>query len=381
MWCGERDTCSAQCSAKKESDVAEERQLERGERLGAQLTRGVAVCLSLLVFVGLSSRGVAQAEVDDEAELVVVGSRPDPAPERGGSGRETAREVTIQLPEREPNACRSDPTTGPEMVVIEGGHFLMGSRNGDSDEQPVHNVAVPSFALSRCEVTVAEFSVFVEDSGYIATADSGNCRALNESGTTFVDGVDASWRNPRYPDVAQVPVLPVVCVSFDDALAYAQWLAARTGQSYRLPTEAEWEYAARARTTTERHWEVYRDASPCDFANGADKDAESRLRGRSIVDCADGHVVSAPVATYRPNAFGLYDMLGNVWEWTADCWHESYDDAPVDGDARQEGDCSRRVVRGGSWFYGPMGVRSSKRSEDDTASTYNSVGFRVARTL
>jgi len=362
--------------------VAEECQLERSKRLGARLTRGVAACLSLLVFVGLFSRGVAQAEVDDEAESVVVGSRPDPAPESGGSGSETAREGTIQLPERNPNACRSDPAMGPEMVVIEGGHFRMGSLDGDSNEKPVHTVAVKSFALSRCEVTVAEFSVFVEDTGYVATADSGDCRALNEAGITFVDSVDASWRDPRYPEVAQVASMPVVCVSFDDALAYTQWLAARTGQSYRLPTEAEWEYAARARTTTARHWEVYRSASPCDFANGADKDAKSRFKDRSIVDCADGHVVSAPVGTYRPNAFGLYDMLGNVWEWTADCWHESYDGAPIDGDARQEADhCSRRVVRGGSWFYGPMGLRSAKRSRDDTTRTYNSVGFRVARTL
>lgn len=338
--------------------MAAESQLARGTRLGARLTRGIAVCLALLVCGGLFSRGVA-----------------------GGSGSETARGVTIQLPERDPNVCRSDPAMGPEMVVIEGGHFRMGSLDGDSNEKPVHTVTVKSFALGRCEVTVAEFSVFVEDSGYVATADSGNCRALNDAGITFVDGVDASWRDPRYPDVAQVASMPVVCVSFDDALAYTEWLAARTGQHYRLPTEAEWEYAARARTTTARHWEVEGSASPCDFANGADEDAQPRLRERSTVDCADGHVVSAPVASYRPNAFGLYDMLGNVWEWTADCWHESYSDAPIDGDVwRDAGDCSRRVVRGGSWFYGPMGVRSAKRSTDDTTRTYNSVGFRVART-
>ena len=246
---------------------------------------------------------------------------------------------------------------------------------------PVHEVEVQSFALGRCEVTVAEFAAFVEDTGYVATADGGDCRVLNDAGITFVDGVEASWREPRYPDVAQGDSLPVVCVSFDDAVAYTEWLAARTGEPYRLPTEAEWEYAARARTTTARHWEVDRSASPCDFANGADQDARSRIKGRSNVDCADGHVVSAPVGSYRPNAFGLYDMLGNVWEWTADCWHESYDGAPSDGDVWQAaGDCSRRVVRGGSWFYGPMGLRSAKRSQDDTARTYNSVGFRVART-
>ena len=321
---------------------------------GVQWTRGFAAHLSILVLVAQFGIGAAQA----------------------------------QLPERDPNACRSDPTDGPEMVVIEGGHFRMGSRDGDSDEKPVHKVAVQPFALSRCEVTVAEFSVFVLDTGYVARADSGNCRAVNEAGTTFVDRVNASWRNPRYPEVAQVAAMPVVCVSYDDALAYTQWLSARTGLPYRLPTEAEWEYAARGGTTTARHWEVDPRASQCDFANGADQDAKSRFTKRKSVECADGHVVSAPVGTYRPNPFGLYDMLGNVWEWTADCWHGSYDDAPIDatGSARpasvrpDAGACSRRVVRGGSWFYGPMGLRSAKRSKDEPTRTYNSVGFRVART-
>ncbi|MCY4012841.1 MAG: formylglycine-generating enzyme family protein [Gammaproteobacteria bacterium] len=359
--------------------MAQPYQLE-SRRLGAQWTRGFAVHLSLLVFVAVFGVGAAQAEFDDEegdddVERVVVGSPRVGIPQSGGSESETRQKVTIELPDRDANVCRSDPTRGPEMVVIEGGHFWMGSLYGDSDEKPVHKVAVQPFALGRCEVTVAEFSVFVEDTGHVATADSGDCRAVNEEGTTFVDGVDASWRNPRYPEVAQVAAMPVVCVSFDDALAYTQWLAARTGRPYRLPTEAEWEYAARGGTTTPRYWEVYRRASQCDFANGADQDAKSRFTERSSVECADGHVVSAPVGTYRPNAYGLYDMMGNVWEWTADCWHGAYDEA-----APEEGDCSQRVVRGGSWFYGPMGLRSAKRSKDDPARTYNSVGFRVART-
>ncbi|MFM1550804.1 MAG: formylglycine-generating enzyme family protein [Lentisphaeria bacterium] len=365
--------------------MAQPYQLE-SRRLSAKWTRGFAAHLSLLVFVAVFGIGVAQAEFDDEegdddVERVVVASGRVGIPQSAGSESETRQKVTIELPERDANACRSDPTRGPEIVDIEGGHFWRGSLYGDSDEKPVHKVAVQPFALGRCEVTVAEFSVFVEDTGYVATADSGDCRAVNEEGTTFVDGVNASWRDPRYPEVAQVASMPVVCVSFDDALAYAQWLAARTGRPYRLPTEAEWEYAARGGTTTARHWEVYQRASQCDFANGADQDAKSRFEQRSNVECADGHVVSAPIATYRPNAYGLYDMLGNVWEWTADCWHGSYEDAPIDGEARAQGsDCSRRVVRGGSWFYGPEGLRSAKRSKDDPARTYNSVGFRIART-
>ena len=365
--------------------MAQPCQLERSRRLGAQLTRGFAARLPILVFVGLFSAGAAELDNDedhDEVDGVVVGSGPDGTPETASNESGTRRQVTIELPERDPNACRRDPTRVPEMVVIEGGHFWMGSLDGERDEKPVHEVAVQPFALGRCEVTVVEFSVFVAATGYVATADNGDCRVLNEAGTTFVDNVNASWRDPRYLDLAQIAAMPVVCVSFDDALAYTQWLAVHTGRPYRLPTEAEWEYAARGRTTTARHWEIYEHASQCDFANGADQDATSRFEERSNVECADGHVVSAPVATYRPNAYGLYDMLGNVWEWTADCWHGSYEDAPIDGEARPKvSDCSRRVVRGGSWFYGPEGLRSAKRSKDDPARTYNSVGFRIARTL
>ena len=300
----------------------------------------------------------------------------------GGNESELRQKVTIELPEQDASACRSNPISGPELVDIEGGHFWRGSLYGDNDEKPVHKITVQPFALGRCEVTVAEFSVFVEDTGYVATADSGDCRAINEEGTTFLGGVNASWRDPRYPEVAQVGAMPVVCVSFDDALAYTRWLTALTGRAYRLPTEAEWEYAARGTTTTARHWEVYRHVSQCDFANGADQDSKSRFEQQSNVECADGHVVSAPVATYRPNVYGLYDMLGNVWEWTADCWKGSYEEPPSNGEARlAKGiDCSRRVLRGGSWFYGPEGLRSAKRSKDYPANTYNSVGFRIART-
>ena len=300
----------------------------------------------------------------------------------GGNESELRQKVTIELPEQDASACRSNPISGPELVDIEGGHFWRGSLNGDDDEKPLHKITVHPFALGRCEVTVAEFSVFVEDTGYVATADSGDCRAINEEGSTFVDGVNASWRYPRYPEVAQVGAMPVVCVSFDDALAYTRWLTALTGRAYRLPTEAEWEYAARGTTTTARHWEVYRHVSQCDFANGADQDSKSRFEQQSNVECADGHVVSAPVATYRPNVYGLYDMLGNVWEWTADCWKGSYEEPPSNGEARlAKGiDCSRRVLRGGSWFYGPEGLRAAKRSKDYPAKTYNSVGFRIART-
>ena len=341
--------------------------------------------LVILVLLGFFKVGATHAETDNtrnsDERKVVVG-QPESDKAAGSDGSKTHPVTTIELPERDLNACRRDPTRGPEMVVIEGGHFWMGSLDGESDEKPVHKVTMRSFELGRCEVTVAEFSLFVTATGYVATADEGNCSALNEAGITFVDNTNASWRSPRYPKVAQVADMPVVCVSFDDALAYTEWLTVQAGRSYRLPTEAEWEYAARGQTTTSRYWEVKPGASQCDFSNGADHDAKSRFPHRSNVACADGHVVSAPVATYRPNRYGLYDMLGNVWEWTADCWRGPYEVGPIDIEARGQGDdCSQRVVRGGSWFYGPDGLRSAKRSKNDVTRTYNSVGFRVARTL
>ena len=340
--------------------------------------------LIILVLLGPFNIGATHAETDntlDSGEWNPVDIQPKSDKSAGSDSSKTSPGRRVELPERDPNACRSDPTREPEMVVIEGGHFWMGSLEGESDEKPVHEVAVKTFALGRCEVTVAEFAFFVEATGYVATADNGDCRALNEAGTTFADNMNASWRDPGYLDLTQVGAMPVVCVSFDDTLAYTEWLTLQLGRSYRLPTEAEWEYAARGRTTTARFWEINQSASQCKFANGADQDAKTRFEQRSNVDCADGHVISAPVATYRPNPYGLYDMLGNVWEWTTDCWRGPYDD-PIAIENRSQGDdCLQRVVRGGSWFYGPDGLRSANRSKDYPMRTYNSVGFRVARTL
>jgi sulfatase modifying factor 1 len=140
----------------------------------------------------------------------------------------------------------------------------------------------------------------------------------------------------------------VVCVSWEDASAYVRWLSQKTGKRYRLLTEAEWEYAARADTTTTRFWgdDAHRS---CDYANGADVAAAARLSDVSIgahALCDDRYAYTAPVGSYRANAFGLHDMLGNVWEWTQDCWNTTYSGAPTDGTAWDAGDCSMRAVRG-----------------------------------
>ena len=156
----------------------------------------------------------------------------------------------------------------------------------------------------------------------------------------------------------------------------------RPGKAYRLLSEAEWEYVARAGTETARYWG---DAASeqCRYANGADATGiEKYARWRTTtVPCADGHADTGPVGSYEPNAFGLHDVLGNVWEWTGDCWNGSHRGAPLDGGAWESGDCSRRVLRGGAWGFGSRFLRSAHRDWDYSASRLRVVGFRVARSL
>ena len=231
----------------------------------------------------------------------------------------------------------------PEMVVIPAGRFRMGCVSGrgcEDDEQPVHEVTVASFALSKYEVTFDEFDRF--------TAATGGARARDAQ----------RWgRGGR----------PVVYVSWEDAQAYVSWLSAETGEMYRLPSESEWEYAARAETETVYSWgnEVGDNRANCDGCG-------SRWDGEQ----------TAPVGSFGANAWGLHDMHGNVWEWVEDCWHDSYAGAPSDGTAwTSGGDCGRRVLRGGSSYDYPGNRRSADRDWDSTGNRYTYDGFRVARTL
>jgi sulfatase modifying factor 1 len=185
------------------------------------------------------------------------------------------------------------------------------------------------------------------------------------------------WRSPGF---AQEDDYPVACVSWNDAKAYVDWLSKQTGHDYRLPSEAEWEFAARAGTTTARFWGDNPD-SACRYANVADRTAKTRYPGWPIHDCEDGYVHAAPTGSFKANSFGLKDMLGNLWEWTADCWNGSYEGAPSDGSARTGGDCRWRVLRGGSWDIAPEFVRSAIRIRTTTKSRSYSAGFRPARTL
>jgi formylglycine-generating enzyme required for sulfatase activity len=243
-----------------------------------------------------------------------------------------------------PGSVFRDCPQCPQMVVLATSTFTMGTPEADSDghadERPPRVVSiVRPFALGKYEVTFAEFDACVQDKGCShRPEDNGRGRGLR----------------------------PVVDVSWNDARAYVAWLSKRTGKIYRLPSEAEWEYAARAGAQTRFPWgnEMVYGRANCDGCGGFD------------------HGPSVPVGKFPANAFGLHDMQGNVAEWTEDCWHANYVGAPFDASPwLHGGDCSLRVFRGGSWNAGPRASRPADRNENTTAFRGDFVGFRVAREL
>ena len=255
------------------------------------------------------------------------------------------------------------------------------SETGRYDREQQHAVTVVEpFAFGRCEVTVGEFRQFVEETDYRTDAEKGGgCRVFDSEKAEWLQVKDTNWRTPGF---GQSENHPVTCVSHNDALAYIAWLNQRSGATYRLPSEAEWEYAARAGSVTERFWGEEADKA-CDFANVHDEVSKAENTGFDWTHhkCRDGYAQTAPVGAYRPNAIGLYDILGNVWEWTQDCWNASYKGAPADGSAWEAGNCVVRVVRGGSWFINPQLVRSASRFRFTADDASFNLGFRLARTL
>jgi formylglycine-generating enzyme required for sulfatase activity len=266
----------------------------------------------------------------------------------------------------------------PEMVILPSGTFTIGSppseagRGSDENPQKVVTIGYP-IAVGKYPVTRGEFAAFVEDTG----RKLGPCEHWDGKSFRVEEGID--WRNAFY----QTDRHPVVCVNWDDSQAYVQWLSRKTGKRYRLLTEAEWEYAARAGTTTPWYW-GNGEGDQCLYANGADLSAKTQaIIVPRFVSCDDKYPHTSPVGSFRPNKFGLYDMAGNVGEWVEDCYHDSYRDTPTDGTAVET--CmpkfhNGRVMRGGAWNAIPDWLRSASRDIEVPSLRSDSFGFRVART-
>lgn len=260
-----------------------------------------------------------------------------------GSGTELLHSAAPIQPVLKPGQTFRDPLQsggeGPLLTVIPAGRFVMGSPESEANRHDTeglqHEVTIARpFALGVYAVTFAEYDCFCKVTGRKMPGEYG-------------------WGRENRP---------VIYVSWHDAQTYCGWLNKQTGQSYRLPSEAEWEYACRAGTQTPFYTGETIDSKQANFA---------KEHGRTL-----------PVGSFAPNAFGLYDMHGNVWEWTQDCWHDNYHNAPNDGSAWLEkdgGECNRRVVRGGWWYRDPLILRSAGRNRINTDEANNYLGFRIAR--
>lgn len=286
-----------------------------------------------------------------------------------------------------------DAPWAPEMTVIPAGSFMMGTDEAFAQadripqqfrawERPVHEVTIARpFAVGTTEVTRGQYRAFVEDSGYDA---GGDCRVWNFEKGAWDVRADKNWADAGYP---QTDDHPVVCIDWAGAKAYVDWLAKKTGKPYRLLSEAEFEYAALGGQTFPRFWGASLRTA-CDYANIQDLTAQKAFMGAGGNDvpwdnfqCEDGYLFSAPVKSFRPNGYGLYDIIGNAVEWLADCEHESFDGAPIDGSAWMTGPCTAHLERGGSWIAPPWVARASRRHW--TASTWkmNLMTVRVALSL
>lgn len=288
---------------------------------------------------------------------------------------------------------------GPEMVVLRGGTYRRGSERGESDELPMRSVSIGSVAIGKYEVTVAEYRQYAQSRGLPTTSDDDQrrrvahfvanspvddldelrrtraCYAYDEQHGNWWWQVGLSWHTTGYD---QSDRYPVVCINRDEAQNYATWLSEQTGRKYRLPSEAELEFAIRAGSTTVLPWDP-REA--CKYANIAD---QSRLGefswGAGAVACSDGAFYPHNVGSHLPNAYGLFDTVGNVWEWTEDCYAENYQAAPVNGKPFMQRGCNRGVVRGGGFDSGPDQMRPANRRfvYNDNSGRAQNVGFRVA---
>ncbi|MDW2982404.1 MAG: SUMF1/EgtB/PvdO family nonheme iron enzyme [Rhodanobacter sp.] len=278
------------------------------------------------------------------------------------------------------------PGKAPAMVVIPTGSFRMGASADDDPSgtaQPQHTVTIAKgFAMARSAVTVAEFREFVRASNYVPDSIRlGGASVYDERSGSLRDDSSATWQDD-YAGRKADDNLPVVNVSWNDANAYADWLAQRTGKTYRLPSEAEFEYALRGGTTSRYWWGDGTPKQPVENLTGSgDRSRSGRRWSHAFRNYRDGYWGPAPVMSFAANPFGLYDINGNVSEWALDCWHDNYIRAPNDGSAWVNPGCRSHVLRGGSWGSSPEQVDSAYRQGADGELRSGRVGFRVVREL
>jgi formylglycine-generating enzyme len=365
------------------------------------------LCVLAAIAALAAGCGGSAEQVDANADTAAVIPAPLGAAE-GSEARVDADADTAHLSPAQHEAAKASGvpveitnSIGMKLVLIPAGEFMMGSAESAEevarafreygappadffeDEHPQHRVRITQpFYLGVHEVTVGQFRKFVEETGYKTDAEKGTGGIKGAFGFDPKTGEfglseDYSWRNTGFE---QTDEHPVVNVSWNDAVAFCDWLSRKEGKTYRLPTEVEWEYACRAGTTT-RYYHGDDPEGLAAVGNVADATAKAKFPDWDWpIKAEDGYVFTAPVGKFKPNGFGLYDMHGNVWEWCADWYGEEYYRASPADDPKGPDSGANRVLRGGSWLNRPDFIRSAFRSWDVPASRYDSSGFRLART-
>ena len=312
------------------------------------------------------------------------------------SGQGEKAPPQVAQPSKPAANAASDPSSGiavssdcpdcPSVVTIPPGTFVMGLRQEEAEadqvpmmqrqaEQPLHGVTIRDpIAMGTSEVTRGQFAAFVAETGHQALGCTVN------NGRNWEIDRTKTWREPGF---SQDDEHPVVCVNKDDAIAYTEWLSRKTGKRYRLPTETEWEYAARAGVLEGKPWG---DKPPlaCAYAKVADRSHAARFSQKTAImffPCETGYAFTAPTAHYQANEFGLHDMYGNVREFVADCWNPSYWGQGLGSAARVDGACGTAVLRGGGWDDAPPNIRPSRRFREDKSVRRADQGFRVVKDL
>jgi formylglycine-generating enzyme required for sulfatase activity len=314
------------------------------------MLKGSSTRLAMAMLIGLLSAGPSAAQHCDGVALTIATSERRCL--RPGSGERF-----------------KDCAECPEMVIVPAGAFIMGSppteleREGGRENQVLVRIARP-FAIGAFAVTRGEFAAFVAATNYVV--DEG---CYFWTGKTWEERLDRSWRSPGFP---QDDRHPVTCVDLKAAKAYTSWLSGKTGRAYRLPSETEREYAARAGTD-----------APFSLGSSVSTDA-ANYNGTvpsALGPRGEWRQETVRVDSFSPNPWGLYNVHGNVWDWTDDCWNEGNSGNPGDGSARTTGDCAWRVARGGAWNYGPTYLRSAYRYWNLPHNRSGVQGFRIARGL